>query len=62
MTPWPGDVIAMGTALKCAGAGTGRAIQTINLAAPGRRVSVTIEHTATLTSSIRMLDKEEPPT
>jgi 2-keto-4-pentenoate hydratase/2-oxohepta-3-ene-1,7-dioic acid hydratase in catechol pathway len=55
MTLLPGDVLSMGTALKRAGAGTGRAVQTVDLATLGGPVSVTIQNIGTLSSNVRML-------
>ncbi|WP_116996538.1 fumarylacetoacetate hydrolase family protein [Desertimonas flava] len=60
MTLEPGDIIAMGTALK-ASAGGGRAVQNIDLTATGGPIEVSIEGIGTLTSEVATIDAGSPP-
>ena len=55
MTLLPGDIVSMGTALKASSTGAG-AVQNINLAVSGTRVSVSIERIGTLENTSVMVD------
>jgi 2-keto-4-pentenoate hydratase/2-oxohepta-3-ene-1,7-dioic acid hydratase in catechol pathway len=55
MTLLPGDIISMGTALKASSNG-GSAVQNINLAKSGTRVSVSIERIGTLENTSLLTD------
>jgi 2-keto-4-pentenoate hydratase/2-oxohepta-3-ene-1,7-dioic acid hydratase in catechol pathway len=54
MTLEPGDIIAMGTALKPSAAG-GSAIQNVNLVALGGPIEVTISGIGTLSNPVELL-------
>jgi 2-keto-4-pentenoate hydratase/2-oxohepta-3-ene-1,7-dioic acid hydratase in catechol pathway len=55
----PGDIIAMGTALKASGSG-GAAVQNVNLARLGGTIEVTISGIGTLSNPVELVSPGEP--
>ena len=54
----PGDIIAMGTALKASGSG-GSAVQNVNLAKLGGTIEVTISGIGTLSNPVELVSPGE---